>query len=157
MTMTNIDIEKNLQEQSIELPKPVKALAAYEPVVVSGNEVVVSGQLPLQNGALLATGLVGLDIDIDSAQQVAECCAKNVLGQVREALGNLNRVKRLKKITVFVASNGSFTDQHVVANGASLFFKKALLGAGEHARSAIGVSALPLNAPVEVEAIFEIE
>lgn len=157
MNSTTIDIEQNLLEQAIELPKPLNAAAAYEPVVVKGNEVIVSGQLPLQDGALLATGIVGKDIDIDFAQQVAECCAKNVLGQVRLAVGSLNRIKSLVKITVFVASSSSFTEQHVVANGASLFFKKALLGAGKHARSAIGVSALPLNAPVEVEAIFEIQ
>lgn len=144
-----------LQQLGIDLPEPTTAAAKYVPWVKTGNLVFTSGHLPLRDGGLAATGLLGRDLDVPDGQEVARWCAINVLSQLREALGDLDRVQRLVKITVFVAATEGFNDHHLVANGASELLATVLDDKGQHARSAVGVSGLPLNAPVEVEAIVE--
>ncbi|OFI39513.1 hypothetical protein BIU82_00055 [Arthrobacter sp. SW1] len=150
-----ISLEARLADNGIELPEPARSVAAYLPYVHSGNLLFTSGQLPLRDGALVASGRLGAGVDVPAGQEAARWCAANVLAQARDALGSLDRVARLVKITVFVASDPEFTEQHLVANGASEFFLEALGDAGRHSRSAVGVAALPLGAAVEVEAIFE--
>jgi enamine deaminase RidA (YjgF/YER057c/UK114 family) len=144
-----------LQELGIDLPEPTTAAAKYVPWVQTGNLIFTSGQLPLKDGVLSATGLLGQDLDVEEGQDVARWCAINVLAQLRDALGSLDRVKRLVKITVFVAGAPGFSEHHLVANGASELLATALGDEGQHSRSAVGVSGLPLNAPVEVEAVVE--
>lgn len=153
--MTN-EIEANLAKLGITIPTAAAPAANYVPYVKSGNLLFTSGQLPLKDGALFATGQIGGAIDVEAGQQAAMWCAVNVLAQAKAALGDLSAIKRLVKITVFVSSTTDFTEQHIVANGASNFFVDVLGDAGRHARSAVGMPVLPLNAPVEVEAVIEI-
>lgn len=150
-------IETRLKDLGITLPEAAAPAAAYVPFVQSGNLLFTSGQLPLENGKLVSTGLVGRDITLEQAQNAAKACAINVLAQAKAALGgDLSRIKRILKITVFVASVPEYTEQHLVANGASILFVEVLEEAGKHARSAVGMASLPFNAPVEVEAIIEV-
>ena len=150
-------IEARLRQLDIELPVPAKSVANYLPLTRTGRLIATSGQLPLRDGKLATTGLVGREVDVETGRLAARCCAANVLAQVREAIGDLERIARVAKITVFVASAPGFVQQHLVANGASDFFVDVLGDKGRHARSAVGVAALPMNAPVEVEAIIEID
>lgn len=151
-------IETRLKDLGITLPEAAAPAAAYVPFVQSGNLLFTSGQLPLENGKLVSTGLVGRDITLEQAQDAAKACAINVLAQAKAALGgDLSRIKRIVKITVFVASVPDYTEQHLVANGASKLLVDVLAEAGKHARSAVGMASLPFNAPVEVEAIIEVE
>ncbi len=152
----NETIEQRLAQLGVELPTPVKAVASYVPVVRTGSTLVTSGQLPLKDGQLMARGLLGSEVDVAQGQLAAKWCAVNVLAQAKAALGELERIRRLVKITVFVATGPGFFEQHVVANGASDLFVTALGAKGQHARSAVGVAALPMNAAVEVEATFEV-
>jgi enamine deaminase RidA (YjgF/YER057c/UK114 family) len=149
------DVYARLAELGIEVPPVVPPLAAYVPAVQTGSHVYVSGQLPMLDGALAGTGLVGADVTPERAKELARRSAINVLAAV-EALVGLGRVVRVVKIVGFVASAAGFTGQPAVINGASELFGEVFGEAGQHARSAVGVSALPLNAPVEVEAILEI-
>jgi enamine deaminase RidA (YjgF/YER057c/UK114 family) len=123
----------------------------------SGNLVFTAGQLPLKDGKLIATGLLGRDVDVAAGKEAAKQCAVNILAQAKAALGDLEKIKRIVKISVFVASSSDFTEQHLVANGASDFLVAAIGERGKHARSAVGVASLPLNAAVEIEAIIETE
>lgn len=153
-----MDIKKKLLEMNIELPKPALPIAAYVPVVISQNLAYVSGQLPLKDGKLVYSGILGKDISIDDAKEAARICAINILAALSNALnGDLNRVIRLVKLTGFCAATSDFKDHPKVINGASEFFKEVMGENGAHARAALGVSSLPLGAPVEVEAIFEIK
>lgn len=146
--------EQRLAALGIVLPVPPAPAAAYVPVVRAGALLFTAGQLPLADGALLATGRVGADVDLDTAIACARQCAVNVLAQVRGELGSLDLVTRVVKLTVFVASAPDFAAQHLVANGASELLAEVFGEAGRHARSAVGVAVLPLDAPVEVEAII---
>jgi enamine deaminase RidA (YjgF/YER057c/UK114 family) len=149
-------IEKRLQELGIDLPAPAPPAASYIPTVQTGNLLFVSGQLPLRNGKLERTGLLGRDLDTAEGNAEARQCAINVLAQIKAAAGSLERVKKIVKLTVFVAATPDFIEPQVVANGASDLLGAVLGEAGRHARSAIGMAVLPLNAPVEVEAIVEL-
>jgi enamine deaminase RidA (YjgF/YER057c/UK114 family) len=140
----------------IELPEAPAPAASYVSYAVSGSWLQTAGQLPLVGNGLLATGRVGDTVDLTTAQQCARQCAVNVLAQVRAAGYELEDVRRVVKLTVFVASATDFTDQHLVANGASDLIGDVFGEAGRHARSAVGVAVLPLNSPVEVEALIEI-
>lgn len=150
-------IEERLAGLGVVLPQAAAPAANYVPFVRSGDLLFTSGQLPMKDGKLAATGLLGRDLDTAAGREAARLCAVNVLAQAKAALGDLELVRRLVKITVFVASAPGFTEQHLVANGASDLFVAALGEAGRHARSAVGTASLPLDAPVEVEAIFEVE
>ncbi|PSJ59841.1 RidA family protein [Pseudaminobacter soli (ex Li et al. 2025)] len=149
-------IENRLSKLGVTLPVAAAPAANYVPYMQSGKHVFTAGQLPLKDGKLVASGLLGRDLDTAAGQEAAKYCAINILAQVKAALGDLEKIKRLVKITVFVASSPDFTEQHLVANGASDFLVAALGDAGKHARSAVGVAVLPLNAAVEIEAIVEV-
>lgn len=149
-------IEKRLSEMGIVLPHAAAPAASYLPFARTGQLLLTAGQLPLKDGSLIATGLLGRELDTAAGLDAAKQCAVNVLAQAKAAAGSLENIKSIVKITVFVASVPDFTEQHLVANGASEFLAAVLGEAGKHARSAVGVSSLPLNAPVEVEAILEI-
>lgn len=144
-----------LAELGLKLPDVVPPVAAYVPAVRSGNHVYVSGQLPMADGKLLATGKVGAEVSKEEAKQLAARCALNGLAAL-ESLVGLNKVVRIVKVVGFVASAPGFTDQPEVINGASELFAAVLGEKGKHARSAVGVSELPRNTPVEVELIAEV-
>ena len=150
-------IESRLAEMGVVLPAAAAPAANYLPYAQAGNLLLTAGQLPLKDGKLTASGLLGRDLDTAAGRDAARQCAINILAQVKAATGDLGRLKRIVKISVFVASTPDFTEQHLVANGASDFLAEALGEAGKHARSAVGMAALPLDAPVEIEAICEIE
>lgn len=150
-------IEKRLGALGVTIPAAAAPAANYVPFAQTGNLIFTAGQLPLADGKLQATGLLGRDLDVDAGKNAAKLCAINVLAQIKAATGDLEKIGRLVKITVFVASAADFTEQHLVANGASDFLAEALGDRGAHARSAVGVAVLPLNAAVEVEAIVELK
>lgn len=150
-------IEKRLGDLGITLPAAAAPAANYVPYMASGSLVFTAGQLPLKDGKLIATGLLGRDVDVAAGKEAAQQCAINILAQAKAALGDLEKIRKLVKITVFVASTPDFTEQHLVANGASDFLVAVLGERGKHARSAVGVASLPLNAAVEIEAIIETE
>lgn len=150
-------IEWRLQKLGMELPSPANPAANYVSFMRSGNLLLTSGQLPYKDGKLMALGLLGRELGVEAGKLAAKWCAVNVLAQAKAATGDLERITRLVKLTCFVASTPDFTEQHLVANGASDFLVAVLWESGKHARSAVGVASLPLNAPVEIEAIFEVE
>ena len=147
-----MSIEAKLVELGIELPEVSAPLASYLPVVVEANVAYVSGQLPFIDGEVL-TGTLGKDVSVEQGQAGARACALMILAQLRGALVPLDRVKRIVKLGAFVASTPDFTDQHLVANGASDLMTQVFGKAGRHARAAVGVPALPVGAAVEVDAI----
>ena len=144
-----------LAELGIELPEVVAPLAAYVPAVRTGNLVYTSGQLPMVGGELLQTGKVGATVSPEDAKALARVCALNALAAVHSLVG-IDSVTRVVKVVGFVASAAGFTGQPGVVNGASQLFGEVFGDAGGHARSAVGVSELPLDAPVEVEIIVEV-
>jgi enamine deaminase RidA (YjgF/YER057c/UK114 family) len=150
-------IEKRLSDLGVALPVAAAPAANYVPYCRTGNLLFTAGQLPLKDGKLQASGLLGRDVDTTGGKDAAKYCAINILAQAKAALGDLEKIRRLVKITVFVASTPEFVEQHLVANGASDFLVAALGERGKHARSAVGTACLPLNAAVEIEAIFEVE
>ena len=153
--MTDNGAIARLAELGYEVPPVVAPVASYVPAVKTGQHVYVSGQLPFVDGKLLATGKCGDAVSTEEAKQLAERCALNLLGAVNALVG-LDQVVRVVKIVGFVASAPGYTDQPEVVNGASELLGKVFGEAGQHARSAVGVAELPRNAPVEVEAIFEV-
>jgi enamine deaminase RidA (YjgF/YER057c/UK114 family) len=121
----------------------------------AGNLLFISGQLPIKDGKLVSTGLLGRDLDVAAGQEAARLCAINILAQAQAALGDLEQLKSIVRISVLVASAPDFTEQHLVGNGASDFLVAILGERGKHARVAVGMASLPLNASVEIEAIIE--
>ncbi|MGI8433537.1 MAG: RidA family protein [Nocardioidaceae bacterium] len=148
--------EERLAELGLAVPEVAKPVAAYVPALRTGNYVYTSGQLPMREGTLMATGKVGAEITPEQAVECAQQCALNGLAAVRSLVGDLSAVVRVVKVVAFVASTPDFTGQPGVANGASELLGKVFGDAGQHARSAVGVSVLPLDAPVEVELIVEV-
>lgn len=150
-------IAARLQAMGVELPQPSKPVASYVGFVRQGDLVFVSGQLPLVGGMLSKTGILGQDVTVEQGAEAARICAINLLAQVNVACeGDLERVVRCVRLGAFVASSPTFTDHPKVANGASDFMVEALGEMGSHARAAVGVAALPLNACVEVEGLFAV-
>ena len=149
-------VEGRLAELGLTVPEVAKPVAAYVPVVRDGNLVFTSGQLPVVDGSLVAAGKVGAEVDADTAKSLAETCALNAIAAIKSEVGDLDKVSRVVKVVGFVASDPSFTGQPAVINGASELLVKAFGDKGIHARSAVGVSALPLDAPVEVEVTVSI-
>jgi enamine deaminase RidA (YjgF/YER057c/UK114 family) len=153
----NTAIQERLTALNISLPAAAAPAANYVPYVISGNMLHLSGQLPMEGGKIAVTGIVGKDVGLDDARRAAELCAINILAQASAALsGDLGRIRRLVKINGFVASAPDFTSQHLVINGASDLLVDVLGEAGKHARAAVGMASLPLNASVEIDAILEI-
>ncbi|OLT29467.1 LysR family transcriptional regulator [Nocardiopsis sp. CNR-923] len=148
--------EERIAELGLSLPDVVPPVASYTPTVRTGDHVYVSGQVPFVDGALPATGKVGAEVAPDTARELAARCALNGLAAVRAEIGDLSRVVRVVKLTGFVASAPDFTGHPGVINGASDLIGEIFGDAGVHARSAVGVAALPLDAPVEVEMIVEV-
>ncbi|MBF0356660.1 MAG: RidA family protein [Alphaproteobacteria bacterium] len=148
-------IEARLAEQGILLPQAVAPVANYVPFVMTGNLLFLAGQLPLKEGRLIAVGKLGADVGLDEGTQAARQCAINLLAQVKAALGDLDRVQRVVRLGVFVASLPDFADHPKVANGASDLMALAFGEAGRHVRTTVGCPSLPLNAAVEADAIIE--
>lgn len=145
--------EERLARIGLTLPAPPPAVAAFQPYVRLGTIVHVSGQIATRDGQLVATGRLGAEVDLATGQDAARACALNLLAQLRAAAGSLDAVAQLVKITVFVASDPAFTQHPQVADGASQLLSEVLGPAGPHARAAVGVAALPLGTPVEIDAI----
>ena len=149
--------ENRLRELGIELPPAPAPVASYVPVVVSSGLAYVSGQVPMAEGQLLWTGKLGAELDLEAGAEAARRCALQALSALRAELGSLDRVRRIVKVSVYVASDRGFTDQPKVANGASDLLVQVFGDAGRHARAAVGVAELPLGGPVEVEVVAEVE
>ena len=148
--------EARLAAIGLTLPKVTPPVAAYVPAVRTGDYVYTAGQLPVVDGQLLATGKVGADIGVAEAAALARTCALNALAAAASVTGGLASIRRIVKVTGFVASAPSFTQQAQVINGASELLIEVFGEAGRHARSAVGMAVLPLDAPVEVELIAEV-
>ena len=148
-------IEDRMSELGLTLPAVAAPVAAYIPATTSGNLVFTSGQLPFVDGALPRTGKVGAEVDTEDATGLAALCALNALAAAASVIGSLDRITRVVKVTAFIASAPDFTGQPAVANGASALLQSVFGEIGVHARSAVGVAVLPLNAPVEIELVLE--
>ena len=155
--MTNI-IDNKLKELNIVLDEASKPAGSYVPYVISNNLVFISGQLPFINGSITIKGKVGSEVSVEDGIKMAEVCAKALLSQLKSACnGNLDKVKKVVKLGGFVASDPNFIDHPKIINGASDLIVKIFGDKGKHSRFAVGVASLPLNTPVEIEGIFEIE
>ena len=155
--MANI-IDQRLKELNIQLDDASVPAGSYVPYVITNNLVFISGQLPFINGKLTIKGKVGDNVSLDDAVKMSEACAKALLSQLKAACnGNLDKVNKVVKLGGFVASAPNFTDQPKVINGASDLIVNIFGDKGKHSRFAVGVAALPLNVPVEIDGIFEIE
>ena len=155
--MTGGTPEERLAALGLALPAVAPPQAAYLPAVRTGNYVYTAGQLPVVDGQLIATGKVGAEVGANEASALARVCALNALAAVVSVTGSLSAVRRVVKVTGFVASAPDFTGQPQVVNGASELLLEIFGDAGRHARSAVGTAVLPLNAPVEVELIVEVK
>ena len=150
--------EQRLKELGITLPQPANARANYHPVVRSGNQLFISGQISEKSGEGLIIGRLGETMDVEAGQEAARTCAIGILAQIHNFEGtSLDQVERIVKLTVMVNSAPDFTDQHHVANGASDLLAEILGDPGRHARSALGVASLPLGVAVEIDAIVDVK
>ena len=150
-------VEEKMKELGFTLPETVKPLAAYIPALRTGDYVYTSGQVPFADGKLKYSGKIGFNLSIEEGQNAAELCALNALSAIKSAIGDLNKIERIVKVTVFVNSADGFTDQPKVANGASELLGKIFGEAGKHVRSAVGVNELPVNSAVEVEMTVKVK
>ncbi|MGW6499535.1 RidA family protein [Nonomuraea angiospora] len=148
--------EQKIAELGLTLPEVAAPAGAYVPAVRTGNLVYTSGQVPFVDGKLQRTGKLGVDLTTEEGAEQARICALNALAALKAEVGDLQKVVRIVKVVVFVASDPSFTEQPKVGNGASELLAEVLGEPGRHARSAVGVAVLPLDAPVEVELIAEV-
>lgn len=150
--------ERRLKDLGIALPKPAKPVASYEGWVRTGNLIYVSGQVPFVDGKIAVSGKLGGGVSLEDGQKAARICAINIIAQLNDATGgDLTKVARIVKLVGFVACTPDFTDIPKVVNGASDLFFEVFGDRGKHARSSVGMVALPLNCAVEVEVIAEIE
>ncbi len=150
-------MKKEFKKLGYQLSTPPKPLAAYVPTVKSGKLIFTAGQVPLVDGQLKYSGKVPVTISEEDAIKAAEICALNCLSVIKSEIDDLDKIERIVKVTVFVNSAEDYTKQPTIANGASELFVKIFGESGKHSRSAVGVSSLPLNAPVEVELIAELK
>ncbi len=150
-------IEDSLKEKNLTLPDAPKPVAAYIPAKQSGNLVFTAGQLPMVNGELVSKGLLGQDVEIDEANKAARICTLNALAAIKGVIGDLDRIKQIVRVVGYVASVPTFTQQPAVVNGASELLLEIFGENGKHARSAVGMAVLPLNASVEIELTVEVE
>ena len=149
-------VEDKLRQMGLELPAPPAPVAAYLPTVRTGNLVFVSGQVPREKGEIKYRGHVGSNLSVDEGRAAARICALNALAAVKKEIGDLDRIRRVVKVTGYVASAAGFTDQPKVVDGASVFLNELLGEKGKHARAAVGVNELPLGVAVELEMIVEV-
>jgi len=149
--------EEKIKKMGITIPEVVKPLAAYIPAMQVGNFVMTSGQVPISEGKVKYAGKVGKDLSEEEGKEAAKLCVLNCLSAIKSVIGNLDKIKRVIKLTVFVSSAEGFTAQPKVANGASEFIGEIFGEDGKHVRSAVGVSELPLNSAVEIEMIVEVK
>jgi len=150
-----LSVTDRLAELGLSIPEVAKPVASYVPATIAGNLVFTAGQLPFVGGQLPATGKVGAEVSADDAKAYARTAVMNALAAVETAIGSVDRITRIVKLVVFVASDPEFSGQPAVANGASDTLVEIFGEAGRHARSAVGVAVLPLDAPVELELIVE--
>ena len=152
-----MSIEARLAELGITLPKASAPAANYVPTVLHGNTLYISGQIPFREDGTLVLGRLGEDMDVAAGQATARLCGIGILAQAQAALGSLDRIERVLKLGAFVSSTANFFDQPKVANGCSDFMVEVLGDAGRHARSAVGVPALPLGVAVEIDAVIAVK
>ena len=150
-------IRARLDELGLSLPSVAAPVAAYVPAVASGHHVHTSGQLPFVDGALPLTGKVGAEVTVEQASELAATCCLNALAAIEALVEDLDRVVRVVKLTGYVASDPSFTAQPAVINGASTLLGEIFGEAGQHARAAVGVAVLPMDAPVELDLLVELD
>ena len=153
-----MSFEKRIKDLKLEIPKAPDPVGAYVAYQKKDNLVFISGQISLGRDGKLIKGKVGKELSLEEGQKAAYACGINIISQIKSACnGNLNKVKRVVKLGGFVASTPDFTDQPKIINGASDLFVKIFGEKGKHSRFAVGTSSLPLNVPVEIEGVFEIE
>ena len=150
-------VRARLEELGLALPAVAAPVAAYVPAVASGNQVHTSGQLPFVDGALPLSGKVGAAVTQEQAAELAATCCLNALAAIEALVGDLDRITRVVKVTGYVASDPSFTAQPAVINGASTLLGEVFGEAGSHARAAVGVAVLPMDAPVELDLLVELD
>jgi len=150
------NIENKIKELGLQLPEPPKPLAAYIPAKQVGNLVFTAGQLPMVNGEIILKGLLGQDVEIDPAYNAAKICTLNALSAIKGVIGDLDKIKQVVRVVGYVASVPTFTQQPAVVNGASELLLEIFGENGKHARSAVGMAVLPLNAAVEIELTVEV-
>ena len=150
------NIENKIKELGLQLPEPPKPLAAYIPAKQTGNLVFTAGQLPMVNGEIILKGLLGRDVEIEPAYNAAKICTLNALSAIKGVIGDLDKIKQVVRVVGYVASVPTFTQQPAVVNGASEFLLEVFGDKGKHARSAVGMAVLPLNAAVEIELTVEV-
>ena len=155
--MTMGEIELKIKKLALTLPEAPKPVAAYIPAKQTGNLVFTAGQLPMVNGELISKGLLGQDVEIDEANKAARICTLNALAAIKGVIGDLDRIKQIVRVVGYVASVPTFTQQPAVVNGASELLLEIFGENGKHARSAVGMAVLPLNASVEIELTVEVE
>ena len=152
-----VNIETKLIELKLQIPNPSKPVAAYISAKQTGNLVFTAGQLPMVNGELMTKGLLGRDVEIEEAYKAARICTLNALAAIKGVIGDLDRIKQIVRVVGYVASVPTFTQQPAVVNGASELLLEIFGENGKHARSAVGMAVLPLNASVEIELTVEVE
>lgn len=152
-----MDAERRLRDLGIDLPPVARPVASYVPVVIAGSLAFVAGQVPLSDGRPTVIGKLGTDVSVEDANAAARQCALQAMAALRAELGSLDRIRRIVRVGVFVASAEGFTDQPKVANGASDLLAEVFGDEGRHARAAVGVAELPLGVPVEVEVLAEVD
>ena len=151
------NMQNKLDELGLKIPDTPKPVAAYVSAKQTGNLVFTAGQLPMVNGELISKGLLGQDVEIDEANRAARICTLNALAAIKGVIGDLNRIKQIVRVVGYVASVPTFTQQPAVVNGASELLLEIFGENGKHARSAVGMAVLPLNASVEIELTVEVE
>jgi enamine deaminase RidA (YjgF/YER057c/UK114 family) len=150
-------IEDKIEKIGLKLPEIPKPVAAYIPAQQSGKLVFTAGQLPMVNGELISKGLLGQDVEVEEANKAARICTLNALAAIKGVIGDLDRIKQIVRVVGYVASIPTFTQQPAVVNGASELLLEIFGEAGKHARSAVGMAVLPLNASVEIELTIEVD
>jgi enamine deaminase RidA (YjgF/YER057c/UK114 family) len=150
-------IDQRLNELGIVLPEAPKPVAAYIPAKRAGNLIFTAGQLPMVNGELTSKGLLGHDVEIEEANKAARICAINALAAIKVIIGDLDKIQQIVRVVGYVASDPTFTQQPAVVNGASELLLEIFGDNGKHARSAVGMAVLPLNASVEIELTVEVK
>lgn len=150
-------IEARLKALDLVLPEPKPAIATYVPFVHANGQLLISGQLPMKDGSIAVAGHLGRDIALEAGQEAAKLCALSILAQAKTALGDLDRITQLLRLNGFVSATPDFADHPKVLNGASDLLVEILGDKGRHTRIAVGCSSLPLNAAVEIDAVFAID